>query len=354
MLKEKKSKQSNDFLRHEREKRGWSQNRLAELISADPSMISRWECGDRSPDHDYQEKLCKLFEKNAVELGFIEPLKTSNASYTTRSTLWFPPSLELQTTPETPTMDEVEGDGMKKITRRKLLEIGAEIGTAAFVLSPVLNSDEIDRLLWIFEDSASIDTTSLSSFEIITDSHWQLVYGGIPKRSLLHGILGHFQSVEHFLQISQPSSIEKRLSALASQQAQMAVEIYFDMHDYTKAENYSRIAIEAARQASDPALYAVAIARMSFLYTYNQQFQEALSLLQIARRFAGQSPLTTIRFWIAAMEAEVHARLYASQLDPIASSTCLKALEKAEYIIEQPGKDPYWTKFGSASLAAYK
>jgi len=93
---------------------------------------------------------------------------------------------------------------------------------------------------------------------------------------------------------------------------------------------------------------------MSFLYTYNQQFQEALSLLQIARRFAEQSPLTTIRFWIAAMEAEVHARLYASQLDPIASSTCLKALEKAEYIIEQPGKDPYWTKFGSASLAAYK
>jgi len=243
MLKEKKSKQPNDFLRHEREKRGWSQNRLAELISADPSMISRWECGDRSPDHDYQEKLCKLFEKNAVELGFIEPLKTSNASYTTRSTLWFPPSLELQTTPETPTMDEVEGDGMKKITRRKLLEIGAEIGTAAFVLSPVLNSDEIDRLLWIFEDSASIDTTSLSSFEIITDSHWQLVYGGIPKRSLLHSILGHFQSVEHFLQISQPSSIEKRLSALASQQAQMAVEIYFDIHDYTKAENYSRIAI---------------------------------------------------------------------------------------------------------------
>ena len=68
----KKEKKPNQLLRHEREIRGWSQSRLAELIGVDTSMISRWECGERKPEHFYREKLCTLFGKNAVELGFLE------------------------------------------------------------------------------------------------------------------------------------------------------------------------------------------------------------------------------------------------------------------------------------------
>jgi len=73
MQQDRKSKQPNNFLRHEREKRGWSQNKLAELIgAADSAMVSRWETGERRPDYEYQEKLCNLFKKDAVELGFIK------------------------------------------------------------------------------------------------------------------------------------------------------------------------------------------------------------------------------------------------------------------------------------------
>jgi len=68
----KKEKKPNQLLRHEREIRGWSQSRVAELIGVDTSMISRWECGERKPEHFYREKLCTLFGKNAVELGFLE------------------------------------------------------------------------------------------------------------------------------------------------------------------------------------------------------------------------------------------------------------------------------------------
>src|SRR6266699_523310 len=64
-------REPNNLLRHEREKRGWSQSRLAELIGTDTSMISRWERGARKPDPFYREKLCTLFGKDAVELGFI-------------------------------------------------------------------------------------------------------------------------------------------------------------------------------------------------------------------------------------------------------------------------------------------
>src|SRR5512142_3281928 len=72
MQKGRKPKQVNSLLRHEREKRGWSQARLAEVLGADTSMISRWECGERKPEPTYREKLCHLFGKSAAELGLLE------------------------------------------------------------------------------------------------------------------------------------------------------------------------------------------------------------------------------------------------------------------------------------------
>src|SRR6266566_31229 len=71
MEKNKNQQKSNTLLRYEREKRGWSQNKLGELIGADPTMISRWERGSRKPERVYQEKLCEVYSKNAIELGFV-------------------------------------------------------------------------------------------------------------------------------------------------------------------------------------------------------------------------------------------------------------------------------------------
>ena len=72
MEKNKNQQKPNTLLRYEREKRGWSQNKLGELIGADPTMISRWERGSRNPERIYQEKLCNIFNKDAEELGLIE------------------------------------------------------------------------------------------------------------------------------------------------------------------------------------------------------------------------------------------------------------------------------------------
>ncbi len=75
MEKSKNRQKPNTLLKHEREKRGWSQNKLGELIGADPTMVSRWERGERRPEPTYKEKLCEIFEKNATELGLIESLQ---------------------------------------------------------------------------------------------------------------------------------------------------------------------------------------------------------------------------------------------------------------------------------------
>jgi transcriptional regulator with XRE-family HTH domain len=45
---------SDDFanwLRRERERAGYTQHELGDLIRVRPATISRWECGNRTPPH---------------------------------------------------------------------------------------------------------------------------------------------------------------------------------------------------------------------------------------------------------------------------------------------------------------
>ncbi|HEY1353570.1 MAG TPA: helix-turn-helix transcriptional regulator [Ktedonobacteraceae bacterium] len=63
----------NRRLKQARELRGWSQAKVAEEIGTDATTVSRWERGLFSPTPYFRERLCKLFGKNADELGLLEP-----------------------------------------------------------------------------------------------------------------------------------------------------------------------------------------------------------------------------------------------------------------------------------------
>jgi len=73
-------KKPNDTLRYCRERQGWSQRKLAELVDTSEDMVSRWERGISKTSPFYQERLCTIFGKNAEELGFIEPQKREISS----------------------------------------------------------------------------------------------------------------------------------------------------------------------------------------------------------------------------------------------------------------------------------
>ena len=66
----------NDALKYHREIRGWSQQKVAELVETSEDMVGRWERGISKPSPFYRERLCNLFGVNAEELGFLE--KTTN------------------------------------------------------------------------------------------------------------------------------------------------------------------------------------------------------------------------------------------------------------------------------------
>lgn len=62
----------NAQLKRARELSGWSQEDVADKIGATQKLVSRWERGESIPVPYYRQKLCKLFNKNAAELGFVD------------------------------------------------------------------------------------------------------------------------------------------------------------------------------------------------------------------------------------------------------------------------------------------
>ncbi len=58
-------------LRHERERRCWSQLELADMLGTTPLNVGRWERGITFPGPHLRQKLCEVFEKSAQELGLV-------------------------------------------------------------------------------------------------------------------------------------------------------------------------------------------------------------------------------------------------------------------------------------------
>lgn len=65
------TKPYSEAIRYHRQRQGWSQQRVAELVGTSEDMVSRWERGKNMPGPYYREKLCTLFQQDAEELGFI-------------------------------------------------------------------------------------------------------------------------------------------------------------------------------------------------------------------------------------------------------------------------------------------
>lgn len=94
-LLEDTSMAPNRRLKQARELRGWSQARVAEKIGTDATTVSRWERGLFSPTPYFREKLCKLFEQNAEELGLLESADQSGGYERSNSFHAFPTPIPL-------------------------------------------------------------------------------------------------------------------------------------------------------------------------------------------------------------------------------------------------------------------
>ena len=74
-------------LRYERERRGWSQQDVADKVGTTPLNVSRWERGETVPGPFFRLKLSEVFEKSPYELGLVSERSTSSLSLVPSSTL---------------------------------------------------------------------------------------------------------------------------------------------------------------------------------------------------------------------------------------------------------------------------
>lgn len=377
-----KQRQPNTRLRWQRENKGWSLRKVADLIAAKcneeklncgitENLVGRWERGYAFPGPFYREKLCQVFGMSAVELGLLEAIPSVSASLTTAEAL-----TENSQTVGTIALavsgheqdhvlssllsseQDIIGEEEKREKQdmdRKRRELLRFLSIASGVLISPLTMPELDweQIEKSVARLSSIDNSVLDDFAAINSRYWNLYLATSSKASVLHGVIGQLETLLLFLREPLESSKHQPLCMLASELSQLAGEIFFDMHDYESAQACYVFAASSAREAGSYDLWACSLVRHAFIPLYEASFtqhvdhyRDALSLLQAAHRLAkrGDSSLTT-RYWVAAVEAEA-----TSGVHDLAS--CQRALDQAQGVLEIKAQNPAWLRFNGTRLPA--
>jgi transcriptional regulator with XRE-family HTH domain len=117
-------------LKTERERRGWSQSKVAELLGTTTRTVIRWEQGEAVPYPYYRERLCTVYGKDAKQLGLVPDETPQQGSYEEQECMSI--ELELPTSfpsPELvqqaflldPTIPEMLGQAESFLRRERLL-----------------------------------------------------------------------------------------------------------------------------------------------------------------------------------------------------------------------------------------
>jgi len=350
MQKEEKPKGPNDLLRYEREKQGWSQSRLAQLIDVDPTMISRWERGERKPGRMHQEKLCNLFKKNAVELGFIEPVALPDPHC-----LDISPSSSLSQFPKQGdwSFSEVRGSienaidqavrgfenmtqhqsSDKCLTRRQILNLLMSAPIAAFDLD--IGNSPTDEVL--------------ARCAVNIPLCWRLYFAGghSDVRQVLPKHLSQLSMI-----IQECPHYRTSAAEIASQGHQLAYLLELQVQNFRRAEEHVTQAFQYGQLAEDKNLQVSALIRKGNLYFTRKWPIQTLNTYQEAMAYCDESvsPLLTGQMYIGLAEA------YARQPFTNKEATTRFTELAHEVFPMHPENDPHfsYTHFNHFTLANFE
>jgi tetratricopeptide (TPR) repeat protein/transcriptional regulator with XRE-family HTH domain len=232
-------------------------------------------------------------------------------------------------------------------SRRQALQDILGLACTALTLSPytLLSPERGERLTQAVIAPSRVDADVVSDLACITERYWRLCANS--SLDLLSGISGHFSTSIQLLKDSHPTPIYRQLCSLAGENAQILGKTLFDMREYTLAWAYYVYSVKAAQEAHNADLWAVGLGRMALLLIYYGQTPQALPLVQEAQQADIQQ--ACIRSWLAAVEAEVHARLGNDD-------ACRWALDVSKSITASTpfGDDSYFTGFNPSRQSGYE
>lgn len=167
------------------------------------------------------------------------------------------------------------------------------------------------------------------------------------KADLFPAVREHLNRLTAALRRPQSPAVRLRLCALAADMFQLIGELLFDANRYADAAHCYTLAAAASREAAAMDLWACALTRHAYISVYEQRFDEALPLLDLAGSIArhGDATLST-RHWVSAVRAQALAGT-----GDIAH--CEQALDTAEQVRElgPHAHNGGWLRFDGSRLA---
>ena len=237
--------------------------------------------------------------------------------------------------------ETAEADDMK---RRELLRLMSLAGTLMATVQ--IEGIDWERLEHDQAGSGRLDAVTVNEYQALNSHLWRVFVLAKSKSAVMPFVRDQLEVLVSALRRSHGPSIHQRLCALAGELFQLAGEIYFDCNDYTSAAHCYTLSATASKEANAFDLWACALTRHAYINVYEERFQGAEPVLELAAALAsqGDSRLST-RHWVAAVQAETFAGL--GDLD-----ACQQALDTAELVGHLKGS-PHnggWLRFDGSRL----
>jgi transcriptional regulator with XRE-family HTH domain len=308
----------NDHLRYQRLLRGWSLQRVATEIKSlsktldgkepgcNADMVGEWERGVKRPSPYYQEKLCRIYEATADELGFIVTSKSS---------------------------------------RRSLLQaLGTGAAGASFIATPFVR---LPSLSLPSGRTGEVSDQVIQDLVTKTQFYRSLQRNGV---NVEREVRSHITLIQDALECATNDRKRRELWTVLAQ-SQILVRLSFTKErEMARARTWNESAIASAQYADDALLVAAAIGHLAHLHLIWQHDTTAAGqLLDQARDFGRDHP--ALAGWFSIVGAAIAARegnIRQSE-DFIAQAT-----EIAQAVAHVPGyADVFFTDFGVAGATAF-
>ncbi len=232
------------------------------------------------------------------------------------------------------------------MNRRELLRLFTMAGTL-LAMPPIEDALDTDRITYVAGHPSKLSTAALDEYAQLNSHLWRVFALASSKSDMMPLVRRQLDMLSTGLQQPHSIAVHHRLCVLAGDLFQLAGEIFFDGNHYTDAAQCYTLAATASKEASAFDLWACAITRHAFIAVYEQQFDKAAPMLELAAALArrGDSTLST-RHWVSAVQAETFAGL--GDLD-----TCQRALHAAEQVreLDGPAHNGGWLRFDGSRLA---
>jgi transcriptional regulator with XRE-family HTH domain len=318
-LKSKEQRKPNPLLREQRLLRGWSLQRVVEelcalssvderLLGVNAPMVSNWETGTKKPSPFYRERLCKLYNMTADQLGFMDAPVASRGSQL--NPLPFDYAMLPYPRPKQPvnsndilssqafirefTDIEAENITLAHLNRSRRAALVQLLNVAGMTIISSLDLEAWEKLTLASTQPAMMNTGAFNHFQKIIDACWGLCNNG--EMQAAEQILASF--LPQMIQIAPSHSAA---ATLAAQGLRLQSILWGHQLKLADMVLLCQQAAVYARQSNDPNTLSAALNGLAVAYKYARQPENSFMAYQEALYYCDQaSPLLRSRVYAGA------------------------------------------------------